>query len=474
MYYLPVFRKIQVYILIVASFIFVSYSGFYNAGVLLASVLINSVFRIIISRSSTAKKRYVAVVGVVFNVLYLGVFKYSHMLIDTFRVSNTESMLLYNLLLPLGISFYTFQAISMLVDELKTNEKQSIWELVKNSILYLSFFPNVVSGPLISNEEFSSNLYDDKVVNCKTIKAINWKKLVKYLIIGYFLKMCIADNLQNETFYMQAPYYLQYSPIQLILMMVAYSCQLFADFAGYSYIALGVALLFGFELPINFNYPYISQSIGEFWRRWHISLSSWIKKYIYIPLGGNRKGKLRTYFNLFIIMTICGMWHGADWKYLLWGVIYGLLLAIERIVLDKKAGKIKVRKAQEDNTEKITKDRSSNSNWGEFNVFKIAVIFIIVSWLWLFFKLESFSDVLNYSRSMIMGWNIWNCIDLDVCVMSIFYCFPVVIYHIWYLIRDRISSDKIKEIIIGCMYIGMIIMIAFNRGSESAFVYFQF
>ena len=331
-----------------------------------------------------------------FTLKYIGAF-------SALLTSDNDISALSGIVLPLGVSFYTFQAISMLVDSYKDVRNPKLG-IIENSILYLSFFPNAVSGPLICNDDFSASISPKRVVD------IQWDRVLKYLIVGYFLKMCIADNIQNQTIYMQYPYYLQYSTIQLMVMMFAYSGQIFADFAGYSLMARGFALLFGYELPENFRFPYISKTIGEFWRRWHISLSGWLKKYVYIPLGGNRKGVYRTYINLFLVMVICGFWHGSDWKYPLWGILYGIILIAERIL--------------------GVEQRKSN---GVCGFFRVIVVFIIVSWLWLFFRLDSISDVFSYSKSLLLNWKIWKSLDANCCVMSVLYCIPLLIYHLIYI-----------------------------------------
>lgn len=141
------------------------------------------------------------------------------------------------------------------------------------------------------------------------------------MILGYFLKTVIADNLKEQTFWMAYPYFEIYNPLSLIILLFGYSLQIFSDFAGYSLIAIGIAKLFGFDLPKNFNFPYVSESFSEFWKRWYISLSLWLKEYLYIPLGENRKGKIRTYLNLMIVMILGGFWHGASFVYLLWGIL---------------------------------------------------------------------------------------------------------------------------------------------------------
>ncbi len=187
------------------------------------------------------------------------------------------------------------------------------------------------------------------------------------------MKSFVADNLQAQTsFFMVYPNFQTVSSLTLITLVFGYSIQIFSDFAGYSLIAIGLAKLFGYELPKNFNFPYISKSFSEFWTRWHISLSSWLKEYLYFPLGGNRKGIYRTYINVFIVMLLGGLWHGASLNYLVWGAYHGLLLIIEKIF--------------------------SNVKINLFNSLKIIIVFIFVSFGWLLFKFDSFDVVIKFMQ----------------------------------------------------------------------------
>ncbi len=441
LYYIPIAQKYQVYVLIVAGIVFFAYSGWYNLLFLLCVVAFNSFFRVMISNcDNTVWRRLLCSFSVIMDVLLLFFVKYSETIMSTIR---PESVF-FHFVLPIGISFYTFQAISMLVDTYrKVTPKENV--TVLNSVLYLTFFPNAVSGPLIRNVDFSA------AVSAKRFSEIKWDKIIRFLIVGYFLKVCIADNLQNQTIYVAYPYYLQYSPIQLIIMMLSYSCQLFADFAGYSLIAQGVALMFGYQLPDNFRFPYISKCIGEFWHRWHISLSQWLKNYVYIPLGGNRHGRVRTCVNLFLVMLIGGFWHGSNWKYPIWGSIYGLLLVIERVLR--------------------VKDEKVN---GIFDFMRTILVFFIVSWLWLFFKLDTLRDVVGYTKALFNQWNIWRSLDLDCCVLSILYCIPILIYHLLYLHENKLKESKIWPYLYYGLYAGMLLLIIMNRGTTNAFVYIQF
>ena len=225
--------------------------------------------------------------------------------------------------------------------------------------------------------------------------------------------MTIADNLKDYTFWIAFPYYQSLSTLTGLVLLFGYSIQIFADFAGYSLIAIGTAAAFGYNLPQNFNFPYISRSLAEFWSRWHISLSSWLKDYLYIPLGGNRKGKLRTYLNLAIVMILGGLWHGAAWSYAIWGAYHGLGLALERLVNDR------------------TKVNRSGTLWQELVLDNIKMLFVFcfVSFGWLLFKLPKFEEVLGFITAMINNTHLPNNI-YGAIVPILLFSTPVFIYHL--------------------------------------------
>jgi len=441
-YYLPLFKRIQPYVLVGAGLFFYAFANVYYCLLLVASCLINSILLRAINKS--AKPRLLSASGIIINVLILVFFKYSGLFAVTILGNENEVVqLLLKMPLPLGVSFYTFQAISMLADSKKEGTKIKPVDI----FLYLGFFPNSVSGPIIKYSDFNSQRKQ------KNFWDIDFVKVTKLLLTGYFLKVCVADNIQNYTFVLKETNFEGYSPIYLIVIVYAYAIQIFADFAGYSLIAIGLGRMFGYVLPDNFNYPYISKSITEFWRRWHISLSSWLRQYIYIPLGGNRKGIIRTYINLMIVMLVGGLWHGSEWKYLFWGGIHGLLLVLERIY-------------------KNLKKKSTETNVLVSGI-KILFTFTIVSWLWLFFEMDSVSNIIMISKQIVFGWDIARDFNFAQLFMAVVYMVPVIIYHMIYALQSRgkwFAGDGWKMPI----YALMILALCVNRGTESAFIYFQF
>lgn len=255
--------------------------------------------------------------GIAAVLLTLGIFKYFNFFVETFaEMFGITDYVTLHLILPLGISFYTFQAISYLVD-LKTGRICFDKNYAKLAV-YISFFPQITSGPIVKARDFLPQLEKLHIVEKKNVYSG-----VQLFLTGLTKKIVFADRIGvavNAVFAAPAAY----NGISLLFAIIGYSLQIYFDFSGYSDMAVGIARIWGFELGKNFNAPYLAANPSEFWGRWHISLSSWFKEYVYIPLGGNRRGKFRTYCNLLITMLLSGLWHGADLTFLVWGAVHGL------------------------------------------------------------------------------------------------------------------------------------------------------
>lgn len=258
--------------------------------------------------------------------------------------------------------------------------------------------------------------------------------------------MVIADNLSAVTFWIKYPYFQWKSPVELIVLLYGYSFQIFADFAGYSLIAIGLAALLGYRLPDNFNFPYAAKSISDFWRRWHISLSSWLRDYLYIPLGGNRHGALRTNFNLMTVMVLGGLWHGAAWSFALWGLWHGIGLVVERPFLSRES-------------------RFAASRAGQ--ALRVFLVFNFVTLGWLFFKLQNSHEALLYLRTMFTP-NPYMTSALTLLLIGMF-GFPVIAYHALATTRLRLSS-RMAQVLKGAM----LFLIVTSAGPAVEFIYFQF
>lgn len=250
------------------------------------------------------------------NLCVLGYFKYANFFIDTINYVFKQLHIVYHapsvdILLPVGISFYTFQALSYTMDVYR-NEIKAEKNILRYA-LFVSFFPQLVAGPIERSKSLLCQLNEKHKISFEKIRSG-----FMLMLWGYFLKMVIADRIAIVVDVIYGDY-TEYNGWYLIVASILFAVQIYCDFAGYSTIALGAGEIMGFSLTDNFNAPYFSQSVAEFWRRWHISLSSWFRDYLYIPLGGNRKGKTRKYFNLMIVFLCSGLWHGAHWNYVAWG-----------------------------------------------------------------------------------------------------------------------------------------------------------
>lgn len=259
--------------------------------------------------------------------LYLAVlvyYKYLGFFIGTLLETNLQKQAAFSFVLPLGISFFTFEMIAYTVDAYHARFKALT--RFSDYLVYLSFFPHLVAGPIVRPADFIPQVRALHFPDSKTLK-MGALMLISGLIKKGIVSDYIGPNFADRVFDQPA----LYTGFENLLAVYAYAIQIYCDFSGYTDMAIGLALLLGFHLPLNFDHPYISTSITEFWKRWHISLSSWLRDYLYIPLGGNRKGKIRTQFNLLLTMLLGGLWHGANWKFVIWGGLHGLALSIERL-----------------------------------------------------------------------------------------------------------------------------------------------
>ena len=456
LYYLEFMRRWQVQLLTAASFLFYAWEKPILLSLLLTSIAINVVTSYMIAVDRQSRRRLWAVWGVALNLGLLLFFKYSPLFARSFFGGTATSIgqFLITIPLPIGISFFTFQGISLVVEVFRDQDASrqksgsaprvvphDFMEHLRNTALFKSFFPYLVAGPIVKAHEFYPQ------IEIKTFRQIQWHTAFRALVVGYFLKMVVADNLKDATFWIEYPYFQRDSSLTLIVLLFGYSFQIFADFAGYSLIAIGLGHLFGYTLPTNFNFPYLARSFSEFWTRWHISLSTWLREYLYFPLGGNRRGKARTYLNLFIVMFLGGLWHGAAWSYAIWGTFHGLALAIERFCETR-----------------ITLPR----HW-TITSLRVMAVFSFVTLAWLLFKLPKFEHVLGYLSAAIN-----NRTDTRYVIVAsvLTYSTPVILYYVWHLLQPRWANQlrRYECLVLGALLVG----IALNSGSPQKFIYFQF
>jgi len=436
-YYLPPLRTFQIQFLVVASLVFYGYGQPELLPLLAAAVFGTYLFLLLALRN----RPIWLPVGITFNLALLAFFKYKFLIVEPSSPSLADLGpvgFLLKLPLPIGISFFVFHNISLLVD--LTKQKSTPPDLT-SVFLYIIFFPQLVSGPITRAEMFMPQ------IKSKYFSDIPFVEAAKWILTGFFFKLYVANNLNEMTSYMDFPLFETLRTQDRWLLVFLYSYQIYADFFGYSAIAIGLALLFGYRLPINFDRPYTSLSFSEFWTRWHISLSSWLRTYLYIPLGGNRRGAFRTYLNLIIVMGLGGLWHGAGLSYLMWGLMHGVFLAIERPFLTRfHAVDLRV-----------------------FQAARIGFVFVCVSLLWIFFKLPNFDHALSYLSGMFVSSTNPNPPRLFYN-LALLYSLPVILQHL----ASRSLFERSLHGAEPYLYGSMAALMYLEAGPETSFIYFQF
>lgn len=374
LYYLTP-RKFRNGVLLLMSILFYAWGGVSYTIILVLSILINFLLVRLMSRSQT-KKRTWLVTGLTFNVLVILIFKYLDFFIDNINglgelfSPQFAPLPLYNIVLPLGISFFTFQQMSLLWDVYRDpkTERASL----TNTALYISLFPQLIAGPIVR--------YNDIIAQIKGRRETVdlFRSGIQRFVLGLFKKIIIANgcgSLADEIMGSGAFYY---DTSTAWLGVVAYALQIYFDFAGYSDMAIGLGRMFGFRILENFNFPYIAKNMKDFWQRWHISLSSWFRDYVYIPLGGNRKGLNRMYVNLFTVFLLTGFWHGATWSFVVWGMFHGSFLVIEKVGFDKVLNRL-----------------PAFVGW--------AYTMLVVLLAWVFFRIENLGEAVDYIVKLFGG-----------------------------------------------------------------------
>lgn len=465
-------RKFQHLWLLLTSYFFFYYTSNYLIILLVMSTLLDFyVARAIWNSINLKNKKILLSLSLSGNLGLLGFFKYADFSIGQFNILGgyfgISEIPYLHLALPIGISFYTFQTISYTVDVYRGVLTPS--KTLKEFALFVSFFPQLVAGPIVRASTFlpqlrekinSSNL--SSKIRQITIEKSNLQFGITLMAFGFFKKMFFADNISslvNDIFA---------SPIgsesfTIILGAISFGVQIYSDFSGYSDIAIGAALVMGFQFPLNFNKPYFATSPSDFWRRWHISLSSWLRDYLYIPLGGNRKSGKRTYFNLMAVMFLGGFWHGASWNFVVWGLLHGAYLAVHKFLIDKfpfLAGN------------KIFKTTLGKT-------FSIIVTQYLVFLTWITFRVEDFDNMI-YAIQKYLIWDfettqtleVINDHKLEMFILILFF----VIHFISYLRMDwkhTIAKMKLPYWFLFLLVVMVSILLLYD-GNPIDFVYFKF
>lgn len=447
LYYIVPF-KIKNYILLIFSLVFYAWGEPVYIFLMIFSSFINYLAGLLIDKFDNKKKRkLILVISIIINILILGFFKYADFFIEIVNGMIGINIDKLELGLPIGISFFTFQAMSYVMDVYR---KEVVHE--KNFFIfmtYISMFPQLIAGPIVRYETVSKELYD------REINLNNFSLGLKRFMLGLFKKVLIANNVGYLFSVISGMDNL--SVLLAWLGIIAFTIQIYFDFSGYSDMAIGMGRMLGFNYLENFNYPYIAKSITDFWRRWHISLSTFFRDYVYIPLGGSRVGKYKHIRNIMIVWMLTGLWHGASFNFILWGLYYGILLILEKKVFNKWLDKLP-------------------------NVFRhiYALFFIMIGWL--IFAFDDMSKLLEYGKTMFFMNG--DFINQDFIYYFRNYFIILIIASIFSTpiykrISDYINKSKdslFRSIIIMVIYILLfIITIAYLvSDTYNPFLYFRF
>jgi len=443
-----IFRNIRVKnaLLLVASLLFYAYGEPVYVLLMIVSALLNYVSALLISKFSDNinLKKLALTAGVIVNLGALVFFKYTVFLVSFVNTSFGASIPVPDVTLPLGISFFTFQAMSYVIDVYRgdCNVQKNFGRL----LLYISFFPQLIAGPIVKYRDIEAQILSRSVTGENTALGI------RRFAMGLAKKVFIANNvavIADSVF----------ADLGVIdaktawLGAVAYMLQIFFDFSGYSDMAIGLGRMFGFEFKENFDHPYIASSIKDFWRRWHISLSSWFKEYLYIPLGGNRKGKARTIINKFIVFACTGIWHGANWTFLLWGLYHGAFLMIEEVIPKK----------------------SENKNPALKVLSQIYLVFVVMIGFVLF-RCDSIRDFgimigrmfgAGNADSTMLFMKLINPLNITALIAGIVFSMPV---------GGKLKDNKIAKNVsyVAAVLAVALAMLCLSSGSYNPFIYFRF
>ena len=440
-------RSVSNVFLCLISLLFYSWGEPVYVLMLLFVVLANYALTKGLTRSKHKKARLL--IGVLINISTLLVFKYTDFALETLNILPGISIPLPGILLPIGVSFFIFQAMSYLIDVYRGDSapQQSFIKL----LLYVSFFPQLVAGPIVYYHDIEKQIEQRRITSAQTAQGI------RRFIIGLAKKILIADTIAvavDAIFAMEASHLTM--PVAWIAA-VAYIMQLYFDFSGYSDMALGLARMFGFSYKENFNYPYIASSVQGFWRRWHISLSTWFKDYVYIPLGGNRKGGLRTAVNKVTVFFLTGLWHGAQWTFVAWGLLHGALLLFEQYF-------------------RPFKRLGGKTKWLG-NVYTL----LMVTLAFVLFRSESFSQALVFFSTMFSantGLGMQSHLFTPLFITA--FCAGIIGAVPWVqFIKKRMAGSVAGKILTPASYVASLLllilcMLSLSAQTYNPFIYFRF
>ena len=445
-------RRLRIlYVIAFSLFFYYKCSGIYFLLLIFSSFVDFYISDLIYKSQKTVTRKWLLVLSCVINLGVLAYFKYTGFLTENFNALFSGDLSFDTIFLPIGISFYTFQTMSYTIDiyRRELEPARNVWDFM----FFVSFFPQLVAGPIVRAKDFIPQIYEKLYLTKKELSY------AFYLIIGGLIKKAVISDYISVNFVDRVFNFPDnYTAFENLLAVYGYTLQIYCDFSGYSDIAIGLALLLGFQLPPNFRTPYQSTSVTEFWRRWHISLSGWLRDYLYISMGGNRKGKLRTYFNLFMTMLLGGLWHGASWKFVLWGAMHGSVLAIE------KAFRI---------------PKLTNKNVA-LKLMAGILTFHFVAFCWIFFRALDFANALNVIGNIgMLEWSPQNWWTVIAGYQNV--AIVMLIGFLWHFIpqnwqdQQLLSFHRIPVVGKVVLFAVTIWIISATASSEvQPFIYFQF
>lgn len=441
----------NIYVFAFSLFFYYKSSGIYFCLLLFSGVVDYNIAKLLHNEVKQGYRKFYLVLSVILNLGFLGYFKYTNFILENYNLLTNNHFEFQRLILPVGISFYTFQSMSYIID-IYRKELQPTKNIL-DYMFFVSFFPQLVAGPIVRASEFLPQIYK-KITLSRT--DVNH---ALFLIIGGLIKKTVISDYISLNFVdrvFDSPKL--YTAFENLMATYGYTIQIYCDFSGYSDMAIGIALLMGFKLSVNFRTPYKSASVTEFWRRWHISLSTWLRDYLYISLGGNRKGKFRTYVNLFLTMLLGGLWHGASWKFIIWGVLHGLALVVERLV------------------NSVVKLPKNIFTW----IISVILTFHFVVFCWIFFRAKDFAtafELIDKIRELQFRPNEWWVILQGYENVFI----VMLIGYIWHFLPSkwigglRWTFDKMP-IVVKALILALTFWLVYatSTSGPQPFIYFQF
>lgn len=450
LYYILPGLRIRNGLLIIASLLFYAYGEPVYVLLMLLSIFMNYFFGRMLGIQSETGRKVVVAAAAAANLGLLFIFKYTDMVLKTVNQISHSDLPMANLALPIGISFFTFQALSYVIDVYRKEAR--VEKNLFHVMLYISFFPQLIAGPIVKYHDIQEQIQKRKADPQEIAEGM------RRFVVGLSKKVLISNTMAyaaDNLFSLQAS---GMNVLSAWTAAIAYLFQIYFDFSGYSDMAIGLGHMFGFGFRENFNYPYISGSIQEFWRRWHISLSTWFKEYLYIPLGGNRKGRVRTCINKLIVFFSTGLWHGANWTFVVWGLWHGMFMLLEEVLPVKRLPK----------------------------VLQHLYAFLVVCVGFVMFRADTFTEGMVMIGKMFTGWefealqmaealSVLTPLFLVTLVCAVIGSMPILPK-----VRAWIGTNTVKSRVaeplayIGTIFLLVLCMLSLSGGTYNPFIYFRF